>query len=388
MRNRTSRNRGGFTILELLVVIFIMLAMTGIAVAAFQQFLDAERIKLAGGQVVSAIRMARQYAMSRRTKVMVELLDPAIVYDEQTVEPTVTVCYTREDAADTNYSGELSLHEYNESNNRYGYAKFDLSGVQTLVDQGYYVTEATLYLKSDSVKYDGKYATVKKIDDDSWVPGDVTWNSPPTTAGDLSNIADMRDGEWRSINVTDHVAAEVADGVASFRFGSEYYYMYTCTTKLEVSVEKDITDYEARKQMARHVRIIPYVRVRNADTGGFAWMLDQDSGALKTMELPLAIEFALTPARSTVTQYDPGDPEGIEVKKVWLDLNPDGTCVGREPNVEGWTDRVNTVILRDSNVGDLCLLYIPPSSGFTRQRYLFGDEVDAFIAAYSLYSLW
>ncbi len=66
MRNGTSRSRGGFTILELLVVIFIMLAMTGIAVAAFQQLLDAERIKLAGGQVVSAILMARQYAMSRR----------------------------------------------------------------------------------------------------------------------------------------------------------------------------------------------------------------------------------------------------------------------------------------------------------------------------------
>ena len=45
--------RAGFTLLELLVVIFIMLALTAIAVTSLRGFMDVERVKLAGTQVES-----------------------------------------------------------------------------------------------------------------------------------------------------------------------------------------------------------------------------------------------------------------------------------------------------------------------------------------------
>ena len=148
--------------------------------------------------------------------------------------------------------------------------------------------------------------------------------------------------------------------------------------------------YAPSESAPRNVRIIPYLRVRNQVTGGFSWLLDQDSGALKTMELPRAIHYALKPTRASIAQYDPGDvvDQQTTVRKSYFDLMPDGTCVAQPPDVEGWTTRVNTVILRDTMTNDLALLFVPPSSSFTRQRYLFGDEVDAFIAANSLYSLW
>jgi len=400
-------SRRGFTILELLVVIFIMMAMTGIAVAAFRGFLDTERIKLAGGQVVSSIRMARQYAMSKRTKVMVELLDSDPTTKEETRDiATIAQGYvfyqTDTDEGDNWNSGVMTALIYKkdeEERFKQGFAQFDLS---SLVDAE--VVEATLNVNQTGCDSDARSRGItfyiKSIIADDWPdaspdPDRPSWNDNLTAYKALGSFRPTTTGaQVHAMDVTEQVIQEIA-GNQKFSIGmysggaannKNEWLSANVTLEVIVDVPTGIGEQEG-DIAARLIRIIPYLRVRNKVTGGYSWMVDQDHNALRTMHLPRNIHYVLTPRKLAVEQYDPVEGS-VTVRKIFLALQPDGTCVAYPPRAVGWTDDVNTIFLRDANNDDLALLYVPPSSSFTRQRYLFGDEVEAFIAAHSLYSLW
>ena len=392
--------RKGFTILELLVVIFIMLAMTGIAVAAFRQFMDTERIKLAGGQLVSAISLARQYAMSRRAKVMVELITPTygMIDYENTLSP-MSSGYMRAGAyANNNYTaGNMWIEgNTNMDSTRIGAVTFDLSGVP-----GTGVVSAVLSLNygevGSSVPFQG---SVRQLAEDNWTTVAKTYTQ-------ISVLAGAEVGAWGSTTTSDKGTKQVdvsvyvdtqlkTDRKVSFYLncanaaaGNRYVRYISCSLYIMSQKDSGFT-LETTSHVPRQVRILPYLRKHNPVTGGFSWLLDQDSSALRTMDLPRNIHYVLAPGRSPIDQYDPTDlvDQRTSVRKVFFDLWPDGTCTGAPPNVEGWTTQVNTVILRDAVTGDVALLFMPPSSSFTRQRYLFGNEVDSFVAAHSMYTLW
>jgi hypothetical protein len=78
-------------------------------------------------------------------------------------------------------------------------------------------------------------------------------------------------------------------------------------------------------------------------------------------------------------------------------LAPDGSISGVAPDVPDdpvgtkahWKTYTTTVLLLDKATEDLCILYTPPATAFTRQRYLFaGTEVDSFKTLHAPYSLW
>ncbi|MHC4916403.1 MAG: DNRLRE domain-containing protein [Planctomycetota bacterium] len=400
MRTRATtslrRLERGFTILELLVVIFIMLAMTGIAVAAFRQFMDTERIKLAGGQVVSAIRMGRQYAMSKRTRVMIEFVDPVNPANSfnHPDTPKLDQCRVRGGTyKDTVYTNTPCMR-YRSTDDTYAYKgvlKFDISSLPPEAD----LVEALLVMDIN-VNNRTQVIEIRQLTDDAWTSADTTWNTVAlitgSKVGDFTIPADA-DGEY-VVNLTEHaVDVHAGDKTMSLLLnplsGDNYSYVNGATLKMVYELPTGETE-ETVSHMSREVRIIPYIRERNKVTGGFAWLLDQDASSLRVMKLPRNVLYELTPARTSVDQYEPTDLDDSKkpVRKVFFDMLPDGTCVARAPDIAGWTNRVNTLIMRDAVTGDVALLFVPPSSAFTRQRYLFGDEVDAFVAAYSLYSLW
>jgi type II secretory pathway pseudopilin PulG len=71
MKNR----RSGFTMIEMLVVVSLIIAMSTLAVGAFGAFLASKKIRLATRTVSNALRTARQYAVSNRLPCMVEFVD-------------------------------------------------------------------------------------------------------------------------------------------------------------------------------------------------------------------------------------------------------------------------------------------------------------------------
>jgi prepilin-type N-terminal cleavage/methylation domain-containing protein len=394
------RRPKGFTILELLVVIFIMLAMTGIAVAAFQQFMNTERIKLAGGQLVSAISLARQYAMSRRAKVMVELITPTygMLDYENTLSPSASGYMRAGTYANNDYTaGSLFVKgDTNADYFRVGVMTFDLSGVQ-----GTGVVTATLTLTWTAVGGAPPFqGSVRELATDNWTTTAKTYTLisvlPGAEVGTWSAATTSVKGP-QTIDVSTYVDTQLkTDRVVSFYFvcsnptaGDRSVSGMTGSLYIQSQKDSGLT-LDTISHIPRQVRILPYLRMHNPVTGGFSWLLDQDSSSLRTMDLPRNVHYALAPGRAPIEQYDPADliDQRTSVQKVFFDLWPDGTCTGAPPDAEGWVAQVNTVILRDAVTGDVALLFMPPSSSFTRQRYLFGTEVDTFVAAHSLYSLW
>jgi Tfp pilus assembly protein FimT len=390
------RNRAkGFTILELLVVIFIMLAMAGIAVAAFGKFLDTERIKLAGGQVAGAIRMARQYAMSKRCKVMVEFVEPPWGSDSGVVIVDASDrAYVRGGSyKNTVYCASSAVKWAGgdtSSYHRRTLLKFDLTSFQ---GPGAVINSAKLQFDAATWNATDNFSVTFYNVGDGWNQATVTYNTKPASAG-VAGACTVTKSEAKEVDITAAVNAEFGgDGFVSLEVftnnGANGFNVNN--PKLEIDYEWDtgVTKEEVAV-IPRKVRVIPYIRDRNITTGGFTWLLDQDFNHLKEMELPRNIKFVLRPGMVILDQYDPGDlgDHRSTAKKIFFNLWPDGSCTALAPEVEGWTNRVNTVILHDSVTSDLALLFVPPASAFTRQRYLFGDEVEAFIAAHSLYSLW
>lgn len=67
--------RRGFTLLELMVVIALIIAMLTMAMGAFAAFLTNKQIKLAGRTLTNAYRAARQFSVSNRLPCLVLFLD-------------------------------------------------------------------------------------------------------------------------------------------------------------------------------------------------------------------------------------------------------------------------------------------------------------------------
>ncbi len=402
--------RAGFTLLELVVVIFIMILLATLAVASFHKFLETERIRLAGGAVDSAVRMARQYAMSKRTQCMIEFVSPDTDTTETVSVSPLQITSVRDRAfADVvQPAGSMRVqtrytHTTADLNFR-GFAMFDLSSLDVAGATDVTLEAIVLRINVGAVGTTFDNIDVKSVTSDAWDQSTITWNNQPAAGNQLASVHVDAAGSY-DMDITDHVIAEYAgDKKVSLRFSvpnasptSTYYAGVTATLEVRrrvsmpASAEEDIVH--------RQVRIIPYRRVINVATGGFSWLLDCDANALATTDLPRNIHYVLTPALAAVPQYDPADLDDkrAQVSKRFLVLAPDGTCSGAAPAVkddpigarEHWRGFTNTVILRDANNDDLCLLYVPPATSFTRQRYLFaGTELDDFEAAHAPYALW
>ena len=412
MNARPTRSgaRRGFTMLELLVVIFIMLAMSALAVATFRQFLDTERIKLAGGAVDSAIRMGRQYGMSKRTQVMIEFFTPPAPSTTQTLNLTTSEwAWVSAGATGSNQTNTV----WNSSNN-------DINGERDYYGQGPSKIMLRYPLSAIGLNDTVKSATlvldctwVRDVDasvglaGSSWSKSTLTFNSCPGPTSLLTSIQIRTGAKHFERDVSAPLMAAVdasqpdlcieIQGVAGGTIWSA-----DSGTKFSSAVLKVVMDHPTgtvSETESRYVRILPYKRMLDPVTGGFTWLLDSDSNCLKTMDLPKNILFTLTPAKIGVNQYDPANlpSKCTAASKVFFVLYPDGTCSATAPKVpdspfgtrDHWKTYTNTVILRDAATDDLCLLYTPPATAFTRQRYLFaGTEVDAFKALHAPYSLW
>jgi Tfp pilus assembly protein FimT len=401
--------RRGFTLLELLVVIFIMMLMATMAVVSFRHYLDTERIKLAGGTVDSAIRLARQYAMSKRTQCMVEFVNPIVPTktDTVTLTPTewawCTAGKTGENTRNTVFSA--STHDinfgqaYNNSGNSRIFIRFPMPTVNPTdtVMSAKLVLDCTRTLDVDAV-FGPTVST--------WSLSTLTFNNAPSLTQVLQTLQIRtaskhfeQDVDDLLLKALDASATDLCFGVIGTAGGTIWNRNSGTTidtVKLVVQVQRPTAT--AADTASRFVRILPYKRMISATTGGFTWLLDEDVNSLKVMELPKNIHFVLTPAKTSLLQYDPVEADkSTPVAKVFVVLSPDGSSSASPPKVtdtppgtlDHWKSFTNAVILRDAATDDLCLLYVPPATSFTRQRYLFaGAEVDDFLKAHSPYTLW
>jgi len=72
VEGRGIRSERGFTLVELLVVIFIMTMISGITIANFRQAERQKRVEIAADVLVNAIRNAQNYTLAGK-----EIVDPA-----------------------------------------------------------------------------------------------------------------------------------------------------------------------------------------------------------------------------------------------------------------------------------------------------------------------
>ena len=69
-------SRAGFTLVEMLVVIALIVAMTSMAVGAYGSFLSSKQVQLGTKLIGNAYRAGRQYAISNRVPCLVEFQAP------------------------------------------------------------------------------------------------------------------------------------------------------------------------------------------------------------------------------------------------------------------------------------------------------------------------
>ena len=74
-------NRAGFTLLELLVVLVIMMMMTGIVAVSLRPALEEARLRSGARMLIASLRYARSYAISHRamTAAVVDLDRPGLL---------------------------------------------------------------------------------------------------------------------------------------------------------------------------------------------------------------------------------------------------------------------------------------------------------------------
>ena len=77
-RNRPSRSRAGFSLLELLTVIAIIVFLAGTAVPAIRSLTRTNKVSSASGQMVDELRLARRLAIGGRRTVYVLFLPAGI----------------------------------------------------------------------------------------------------------------------------------------------------------------------------------------------------------------------------------------------------------------------------------------------------------------------
>ena len=69
-------SRAGFTLVEMMVVLALIIAMTSMAVGAFGAFLSSKQVQLGTKLIGNAYRTGRQYAISNRVPCLVEFVAP------------------------------------------------------------------------------------------------------------------------------------------------------------------------------------------------------------------------------------------------------------------------------------------------------------------------
>ncbi|HOX06694.1 MAG TPA: PA14 domain-containing protein [Planctomycetota bacterium] len=395
----TIRPHRGFTLLELMVVMFIMLLIAGLAVASMRQFLETERIRLAGGTVDSAIRMARQYAMSKRNQCMVEFISPTKTTSVTNKVAGVKAEFFYRSSGLASYPtdlGEVAAVTRTDGQISYASTTGAWSG---LAQADNFASRFTGYVR---IPADGTYTFYTESDDGSrlWLDGNLLvnndgWHGMVEVGGSLALTAgdhEIRVEQFEGGGGAGLIVKWAGPSIAKQTIPAGVLYHDEVT---EVILPPDPAD----DLIPRQVRITPYRRWVDRNTGGFTWLLEEDVNALKTMELPRNIHFELAPGRALVRQYDPADlaDKSRDVYKIFFVLKPDGTCSGATPDVEDepvgtqahWASFTNTVILRDLANDDLCLMYTPPATAFTRTRFIYGGaDVEAFVAAHAPYVLW
>lgn len=395
----------GFTLLELMVVMFIMMVMAGLALAAFHAFRDTERLKLAGGQVTSTVSMARQYAMSKRIQCLVEFISPPQpMTTTTTTENPTEVCCIRSYSYDSPGPGMTQL---NGGFQRYFmYAKYNLP----TLSGGARITRAVLKIRQNGPTSWGPLpvtVTVGGVNNDTWSPASLTWrivyyNSQyPADGGTLGVISVAAINTDYEVDISSYVKTQ-SDGKVSVqltcpddRGGNDHGLSAVSAT---LSIDVATPSGPIPEDSPRYIRVIPYMRKIDPATGGFTWILDTDVNALKTMEMPKNVNFALTPATTVVKQYDPViiPNKYSVVNKVFLLIAPDGSCQSLAPevpdvpagNTDHWKGFINAVILRDTTNDRLCIIHVPALTSAIRERYLSETEAAEFKVSHAPYALW
>jgi prepilin-type N-terminal cleavage/methylation domain-containing protein len=102
------RNRSGFTMIEMLVVVSLIIAMSTLAMGAFGAFLASKKIRLSTQIVSNALRTARQFAVSNRLPCMVEFIDADLNQAPGTDQERDQVVITPFEAVVDPQTGELT----------------------------------------------------------------------------------------------------------------------------------------------------------------------------------------------------------------------------------------------------------------------------------------
>lgn len=417
--------RAGFTLVELMVVIFIMLALMAIAVFSMHGFLEVERVKMAGKQAESAIRLARQYAMSRRNRCMVEFVEPT-VKSPQAPTPGDKATFLKQDTTGKgSWQGVYGSAYYwlaqsdqiatppswatvtvtGQTGATWAATTTDLRALQRAsiderVAAGW--TSGTNFTINVSVPQDNVYQVALYCLDynsDNWAQK-VEVKTAADVLLDTQTLSSFNGGVYLVWNVQGSVKFVVTNTAGSV------------TKKAAVSglfIENASSEYAtstAGDSVPRQLRIIPYMRMYNETTGGTDWVLDQDASFLKILDLPANVHFALQPDKTSseaaVDQYDPTNPPTFRttVRKSFFRLDPDGTCTAVAPLHDAskpasdeenayWAAKTNSIYLRDVTNNNMAMVHAPVNSSFTRLRCVIGtDEVNSLLRSYCPYTLW
>src|SRR5450432_995381 len=76
MTQRLKRSQAGFSLVEVIIVVFIIFVLSGMAIILTQGTLQSYKANAARDGVVSQIRLARELAISKRRNVRIDFTPP------------------------------------------------------------------------------------------------------------------------------------------------------------------------------------------------------------------------------------------------------------------------------------------------------------------------
>ena len=152
--------------------------------------------------------------------------DTCAAYAGNKIAPPTDDAPVREESPGSNYGTERRpwvqnyLEDTTPKNGRI-FFKFDLSqGIPPIAR----ITSAKLYLYHYRAAFADMNVQVRKVNDDSWDEGTITWGTQPSYGDVLDSLYlyEGDNGEWRSWDITSFVAGEFAgDKIASFCLKAE-----------------------------------------------------------------------------------------------------------------------------------------------------------------------